>query len=82
MHSMRRGHDAAFKAKVALVDGLSQLAAPLPLIRSVINMEAAINSGLDLQAINKGSLPVIRPFIEDFIQNTVKALARKKQRLC
>jgi len=60
------------KAMRALVDGLSKLGAPLPLITSVINMSAAINSGVDLQAINKASLPVIRPFIEDFISKEGK----------
>jgi hypothetical protein len=60
------------KAMRALSDGLAQLGAPLPLITSVINMGAAINSGVDLQAINKASIPVIRPFIEDFIQKEGK----------
>lgn len=60
------------KAVRALTDGLAQLGAPLPLITSVINMGAAINSGVDLQAINKASIPVIRPFIEDFIRKEGK----------
>ena len=60
------------KAVRALTDGLSKLGAPLPLITSVINMSAAINSGVDLEAINKASLPVIRPFIEDFISKEGK----------
>ena len=60
------------KAVRALGDGLSQLGAPIPLITAVINMGAAINSGVDLQAINKASLPVIRPFIEDFISKEGK----------
>jgi hypothetical protein len=60
------------KAIRALTDGLAQLGAPLPLIASVINMGAAINSGVDLQAINKASIPVIRPFIEDFIRKEGK----------
>ena len=49
------------KAVRALTDGLSKLGAPLPLITSVVNMGAAINSGVDLEAIHKASLPVIRP---------------------
>lgn len=60
------------KAVRALANGLSKLGAPLPLITSVINMGAAINSGVDLQAINKASLPVIKPFIEDFIHKEGK----------
>ena len=60
------------KAVRALADGLSQLGAPIPLITSVINMGAAINSGVDLQAINRASIPVIRPFIEDFISKEGK----------
>ena len=60
------------KAVRALVEGLSQLGAPLPLITAVINMGAAINSGVDLQAINKASIPIIRPFIEDFISKEGK----------
>jgi len=60
------------KAMSALADGLSKLGAPLPLITAVINMGAAINSGVDLKAINKASLPVIRPFIEDFISKEGK----------
>jgi hypothetical protein len=60
------------KAMRALADGLSQLGAPIPLITSVINMGAAINSGVDLQAINRASIPVIRPFIEDFISKEGK----------
>lgn len=60
------------KAVRALGEGLSQLGAPLPLITAVFNMGAAINSGVDLQAINKASIPVIRPFIEDFISKEGK----------
>lgn len=60
------------KAVRALSDGLAQLGAPLPLITSVINLGAAINSGVDLQAINRASIPVIRPFIEDFIKKEGK----------
>lgn len=60
------------KAVRALGEGLSQLGAPLPLITAVINMGAAINAGVDLQAINKASIPVIRPFLEDFIQKEGK----------
>jgi hypothetical protein len=60
------------KAMRALADGLSKLGASLPLITSVINMSAAISSGVDLEAINKASLPVIRPFIEDFISKEGK----------
>ncbi len=60
------------KAVRALTDGLAQLGAPLPLITSVINMGAAINSGVDLEAINKASIPIIRPFIEDFIRKEGK----------
>jgi hypothetical protein len=60
------------KAVRALSDGLAQLGAPLPLITAVINTGAAINSGVDLKAINRASIPVIRPFIEDFIQKEGK----------
>jgi hypothetical protein len=60
------------KAVCALSDGLAHLGAPFPLIAAVVNMGAAINSGVDLQAINKASLPVIRPFIEDFIHKEGK----------
>jgi len=60
------------KAVKALADGLSQLGAPLPLIAAVINMGAAINSGVDLMAINRASIPLIRPLIEDFIQKEGK----------
>jgi hypothetical protein len=60
------------KAVSALTDGLSKLSAPLPLITGIINMGAAINSNVDLEAINKASLPVIRPFIEDFISKEGK----------
>ena len=60
------------KAIRALTDGLSKLGAPFPLITAVINMGAAINSGVDLKAINKASIPVIRPFIEDFISKEGK----------
>lgn len=64
--------EKVMKAVRALEDGLSRLGALLPLITSIINMSAAINSGVDLQAINKASLPVIRPFIEDFIHKEGK----------
>lgn len=60
------------KAVRALADGLSQLGAPLPLITSVLNMGAAINSGVNLQAVDKASLPLIKPFIEDFIRKEGK----------
>lgn len=64
--------EKVLKAMRALTDGLSKLGAPLPLVTAVINVGAAINSGVDLQAINKASLPVIRPFIEDFISKEGK----------
>ncbi len=60
------------KAVRALSDGLSQLGATLPLIISVTNLSAAINSGVDLQAVNRASLPLIRPFVEDFISKEGK----------
>lgn len=55
------------KAARAIAEGFGRLGAPLPLITAVINLGSAINSGVDLQAINKAGLPVIKPFIEDFI---------------
>lgn len=64
--------DKVSKAVRALAEGLGQLGAPLPLITSVINMGVAVNSGVDLQAINRASIPVVKPFIEDFIQKEGK----------
>lgn len=55
------------KAVGALRDGLSKLGAPLPLITATINIGASVHSGTDLEAIHKSALPVLRPFIEDFI---------------
>lgn len=56
------------KAVRSLTDGLSALGAPLPLEIAVINMGVAVNAGVDLQAIDKASIPVVKPFIEDFIK--------------
>jgi hypothetical protein len=68
--SIRAGDkDKSIKACDSLIKGLGKLGASMPLITAVINLNAAVNSGVDLGAINKGALPVVKPFIEDLIHS-------------
>ncbi len=59
--------EKTLKMMKALSQGLSRLGASIPLITAVTNMRAAIQSGVGLETARKASLPVLRPFIEDFI---------------
>jgi hypothetical protein len=57
----------AGQAFEAMIDGLTELGAPMPLLTAMLNAEAAVASRTDLQTVNAAVLPVIRPFIEDFV---------------
>ncbi len=62
----------ALKAIQALNKGLATLGAPMSMIAAVANMGVAIRSGVALEAMEKASLPVIKPFIEEFIKKEGK----------
>ena len=64
--------DKVTKSITSLTSGLAQLGAPAPLVASVVKMSRAVKSGVDLDAITKASLPVLEPFIEDFIEKEGK----------
>lgn len=64
--------DKTAKSANSLLVGLAQLGAPAPLNTALMNLGVAIRGGVDLAAINKGSLPVLKPFIEDFIKKVGK----------
>ena len=55
------------KAVGALGEGLARLGAPLPLLTAVVNLGSAVHGGVDLSAVNRASLPIIKPIIEDFV---------------
>jgi hypothetical protein len=68
--SVRAGDkDKTIKACASLIDGLSKLGANLPLITAVINFNSAVKSDVDLSVVNKAVLPVLKPFIEDFVNS-------------
>jgi hypothetical protein len=56
----------------SLIQGLEKLGAPESLLIAAINLNAAVQSGIDLKSINKASIPLIKPFIEEFIQKEGK----------
>jgi len=64
--------DLAQKAAEALVMGLGELGAPLPLMASAINLNTMISKGIALATIDKVAMPVFKPFIENFIQKEGK----------
>ena len=66
--------DKVSTAVRSLVLELVQLRASTPLVTSVVNMSAAVKAGTDTDAIRKASLPVLEPFIEDFIEKQGKML--------
>ncbi|MCX8116568.1 MAG: hypothetical protein N3G78_01385 [Desulfobacterota bacterium] len=55
------------KAVHALTDGLTKLQAPIPLITATINLGAAVTSRIEIESMDKTTLPVLRPFMEDFL---------------
>jgi len=48
------------------------LGAPIPMMESVFNLKSAVEAGVKLEAIRKASLPILEPFIEDFIEKEGK----------
>lgn len=53
-------------AASALQDGFAHLGAPLPLLTAAMNLGSSIGEGLDMNALARGALPVLRPFVDDF----------------
>jgi hypothetical protein len=66
--SVRAGdEEKVLSACDALAQGLVYLGAGEEMVAAVLNLHAAIYNKVDLAAINRASLPVIRPFIEAFV---------------
>lgn len=64
--------DKVTRSISSLTAGLAQLGAPAPLVASVVRMSIAVKSGVELDAVTKASLPVLEPFIDDFIEKEGK----------
>jgi len=66
--------DRVTKAVRSLSAELVQLGASVPMVTSVVNLSTAVKAGMDLDSIRKASLPVLEPFIEDFIEKQGKMI--------
>lgn len=64
--------DKSLKAIDALAQGLTVLGAPTPLTIASINVKAAIAGGADPKAVSAASMPVLRPFVDDFVKKEGK----------
>jgi len=60
------GVSQAFSAELA------QLGAPASLLKAVIAMNDGIRNGISLEAIWRASMPVLEPFVEEFIEKEGK----------
>ncbi|MBT0895056.1 hypothetical protein KI811_14680 [Geobacter hydrogenophilus] len=69
--------DKSLKAVDTLAEGLTALGAPTPLVISVVNIKAAITGGTDLKAVSAASMPVLRPFLDDFVKKEGKTAYQK-----
>ena len=79
MADLKIAFNAGDKEKIttavrSLATGLVQLGASTALIKSVANLGTAVKAGIDPDAVKKASLPVLEPFIEDFIEKQGKTL--------
>jgi hypothetical protein len=55
-------------AATALIEGLVELGVDQALFTAVMNLRAAIHNKVPLTAINQATMPVLRPFIEAFVE--------------